>query len=96
MALEPLSKSSCARSRVCGSSSASLGAASVGSVSGSGGAWGSSSGGTAAFSDEEAMGGALSGGWGSPSRRGERQGERKGEVGDGEILGERSAKSQGV
>jgi hypothetical protein len=40
------------------------------------------------------MGGALRGGWGSPSRRGERQGERKGEVGDGEILGERSAKSQ--
>ena len=61
MALAPLSKSSCARSRVYGSSSASPdAAASVGFGFGVGGAWGcSSSSGVPMFSNEEAMGSVL-------------------------------------
>ena len=61
MALAPRSKSSYARSRVCGSSSASPGAAaSAGPGFGISGAWGcSSSSGVPMFSDEEAMGSVL-------------------------------------
>jgi len=67
MALAPRSKSSYARSRVCGSSSASPGAAaSAGPGFGISGAWGcSSSSGAHVFFDNEAMGGVLrsDGGW---------------------------------